>query len=334
MPFPSNGVPTQVQFSPQAGSQLQVPGSAPVQLNRTHHSVQPSATVQPSNVNINYGAVNLGSDFYLKVLCPENKKEYRTVTLQGLSPEEIDTPTKLKEAISVQCDGLDPENMEVGYYIHSTKLWINSRLDINDVWNSVGRGEKLTLWCLNTTPRQPLKRKRESAQGNGEDSQGQASKCACSSQGQSTVEERRAKAKGYEQKLVELHKDKWTSFQYKLWAEMLVCGTHTSVDEPPSASMFSRESKRSSSGLAANSSLNDTVVSGMMTMMNSLCQALVPKSAGTTCGSPIKRAELRGTYMKQLSELKQLRDGGILDQEEYEEQRLDIIKLMRQLNQK
>ena len=38
--------------------------------------------------------------------------------------------------------------------------------------------------------------------------------------------------------------------------------------------------------------------------------------------------------MKQLSELKQLRDGGILDQEEYEEQRLDIIKLMRQLNQK
>ena len=38
--------------------------------------------------------------------------------------------------------------------------------------------------------------------------------------------------------------------------------------------------------------------------------------------------------MKQLSELKQLRDSGILDQEEYEEQRLDIIKLMRQLNQK
>ena len=60
------------------------------------------------------------------------------------------------------------------------------------------------------------------------------------------MEERKAKAKEYEQKLVELHKDKWTSFQYKLWAEMLVCGTHTSLDEPPSASMFSTESKRSS----------------------------------------------------------------------------------------
>ena len=46
----------------------------------------------------------------------------------------------------------------------------------------------------------------------------------------------------------------------------------------------------------------------------------------------MKRAELRGTYMKQLAELKQFRDSGILDQEEYEEQRSDIIKLMRQLN--
>ena len=114
-----------------------------------------------------------------------------------------------------------------------------------------------------------------------------------------------------------------------------MCGTHTSVDDPPSASVFSRESKRPSSGLAANSSLND-VVSGMMTVMSSLCQALVPKPSGPTCSSPVKKAELRGTYMymKQLTELKQFQDGGILDEEEDEEQRLDIIKLMRQLNQK
>ena len=87
MPFPSSGVSTQVQFSPQAG--LQPPGSAQVQLNRAHCSVQQST--QPT--------VNSGrNDFYLKVLCPENKKEFKTVSLHGLSPEIIDTPTKLKEA--------------------------------------------------------------------------------------------------------------------------------------------------------------------------------------------------------------------------------------------
>ena len=94
--------------------------------------------------------------------------------MRGLSPEKIDTPTQRKEAISVRCDGLDPQSMEVGYYSHSTKLWINSRLDI-DVWNNVGRGEKRMLWCLTTT-RQPQKRKRDSTQGSGEDSQGQSSK--------------------------------------------------------------------------------------------------------------------------------------------------------------
>ncbi len=47
-----------------------------------------------------------GSDFYLKVLCPENKKDYKTVTLRGLSPDNIDSPTKLKEAGSRHGCGL------------------------------------------------------------------------------------------------------------------------------------------------------------------------------------------------------------------------------------
>ena len=57
----------------------------------------------------------------------------------------------------------------------------------------------------------------------------------------------------------------------------------------------------------------------------------VMNAASSTGGSPVKRAELRGMYMKQLTELKQLRNESILNEEEYEEQRSDIIKLIRQL---
>ena len=54
-------------------------------------------------------AANLGNhDFYLKVLSTENKK-YKTVTLSAVSRENIDTPTKLKEVISTQSDGLNPD---------------------------------------------------------------------------------------------------------------------------------------------------------------------------------------------------------------------------------
>lgn len=63
-------------------------------------------------------------DLYLKVLSPGNKKDFNTVKLRGLNKEHIDTPAKLKTVISMQCDGLSSENMEVGYFIQSKKLTI------------------------------------------------------------------------------------------------------------------------------------------------------------------------------------------------------------------
>ena len=33
--------------------------------------------------------------------------------------------------------------MKVGYYSHSKKMWINSLLDLGDVWNSISRGRSL-----------------------------------------------------------------------------------------------------------------------------------------------------------------------------------------------
>ena len=57
--------------------------------------------------------------------------------------------------------------------------------------------------------------------------------------------------------------------------------------------------------------------------MNTLCQALTPIPKVTSSErkqvglSPMKRAELCSTYLKQLSELRQLHDNGILTEEEY-----------------
>ena len=70
------------------------------------------------------------------MLCPENK-DYKTVTLRSLFEENIDSHSALKELIFEQCERLNPLNMEVGYFIHSKKVWINSRLDINDIWKIV-----------------------------------------------------------------------------------------------------------------------------------------------------------------------------------------------------
>ena len=47
----------------------------------------------------------------------------------------------------------------------------------------------------------------------------------------------------------------------------------------------------------------------------------------------MKKAELYSTYLKQLGELRQLRDNRILTEEEYEEQREDLIDSIRNLKE-
>lgn len=76
---------------------------------------------------------------------------------------------------------------------------------------------------------------------------------------------------------------------------------------------------------------------GMMNIMNTLCQALTPKviqlERRQVGLSPMKKTELRSIYLKQLSELRQLRDNGIPSKDEYEEQREDLIESMFKLNE-
>jgi hypothetical protein len=74
----------------------------------------------------------------------------------------------------------------------------------------------------------------------------------------------------------------------------------------------------------------------MVSVIDKLCSALTPnrekeKAASTLTLSPMKRAELRSTYIKQLGELKSLNENGILSEDEYKEQREDLVELMRQL---
>lgn len=78
----------------------------------------------------------------------------------------------------------------------------------------------------------------------------------------------------------------------------------------------------------------------MVSAIDKLCNALTPKQVGnekraiTSTLSSMKNAELRGTYRKQLSERRQLHENGVLTEDEYVEQREELVQLMRQLKDK
>ena len=223
--------------------------------------------------------------------------------------------------------------MELGYFNQTKKVWINNRLDVNDLWNLVARGDTLTLWCTGVSPSQSgrnSKRNREE-RDTGENVDHEPPKKM------TRVEERKALADEYEAKLKEKHADKYSRFQYKFWAEMLAHDQHKSFDDPPGHSMFNRESKEGRRG-QTHAQSDETVVKSMLSVMTSLCGALTPTQSHeripTSTSSPMRKAELRSTYLKQLSELRLLHESSVLSEEEYEEQRMDIVELMRQLKQK
>ena len=99
------------------------------------------------------------------------------------------------------------------------------------------------------------------------------------------------------------------------------------------AAIFRRDSKS-----WKQPDLNNTVVDGMLNVMNTLCQALTPTKQVTVgqqqCSYSLPEflthetsSAIHSSYLKQLSELRDLYDIGVL----HEEQRSDLVNLLRKL---
>ena len=97
----------------------------------------------------------------------------------------------------------------------------------------VESGTKVTLWCNDSIAVNKSSHGKHAHLDAENDSNRKKQKL-------SSMDEKKALAEEHEQQLREKHGDKYTRFQYKLWAEMLTSGVHTDLDEPPAASMFSR----------------------------------------------------------------------------------------------
>ena len=118
-------------------------------------------------------AVQQGYSVYLKVLSPSNKKDFSMFTLRNVNPDELSTLDELKEEIFVQCgEGSQlPRTLEfkIGYFRRSQKLWINNKHDLDDAWDIIRSGERLTLWALGIAGKSSKKRTRTSFDSDDDD---------------------------------------------------------------------------------------------------------------------------------------------------------------------
>ena len=64
-----------------------------------------------------------------------------------------------------------PRTLEfkIGHFHHSQKLWINNKHDLDDAWDIIRSGERLTLWALGIAGKSSKKRTRTSFDSDDDD---------------------------------------------------------------------------------------------------------------------------------------------------------------------
>ena len=129
----------------------------------------------------------------------------------------------------------------------------------------------------------------------------------------------------------------YTQMQFRIWAELIVGGM-CSIDRPPcNNSMFKRAgagdgaSKRNESHVTQ--ALTNVITAALSAKDNQESQQSTPRPS-TSISNPAKLIENHSKLYKQLSELKNLKGCGVLDDEEYATEKATIMDLLKQLSSK
>lgn len=306
------------------GSQLNFPQSphVPRQVIVTPISAAHTVTHTPSPPLI--------SKVLIKVVKRDGKKaEGKTFTLRNLDPTKIKTRDNLKTLIRAQLQGdIRSGDFDVGYLQNSSVVSLRSREDIQEVMSNAAKGTKVTLWCdglqsVSAVGNKAKKRKQQDDASSDESDSEPRKK--------SKVEEKDDKIQKIIQDLHAKFDKAYTPMQYRIWSEMVVGGVHTSLDTAPTNPLFLRAGgaypKKSPS---ATEALTKAVVD--------IASALTPRSVPTTTSqahvvnSPAKVIDGRSKCYRQLSDLKNLMESGLLSNEEYQREREAIMNTLKKLS--
>ena len=131
---------------------------------------------------------------------------------------------------------------------------------------------------------------------------------------------------GILQKLQANHGKSFSPMQYRIWAEMHAGGYHPSLDEAPTNSMFLR-----AGGATPKSRSTADTVSQTITQLTPQILSTPTSTSTVSSSSPAKMIDNRSKCYKQLSEIKNLNQAGILSDEEYMTEREAIMEVLKSI---
>ena len=107
---------------------------------------------------------------------------------------------------------------------------------------------------------------------------------------------------------------------------MIIAKTHDDMDNPPKVPMITGSVQRQ----PCSESLTDAITSAASAVAKAFSPTTPPSSQTMIC-SPSKTVDIRMKNLEQLRILQQLREDGILNEEEFSMQKQIVIKSLSQL---
>ena len=250
---------------------------------------------------------------YSVKIVPKKKAEYVVQKLHGIT-KRFDTIEELKQAVNEACQGkVSLENfgyIEPGRGVKGKQRWLACSEDLEELYE-VHQGKKeILLWC-NVTNHAP--RKRAHSPDSEEESE---SRKQPKSSRYAKFTDKMTEVEAIEAELREKHADGvYNEHQLRSWAHLIQMKKHSSYDTPPDKP-FWRTTQRSKS--MASGTTNASLILG--------------GHEGTSSrDSPGKRINMRGKCMEQLMQLHKLFENGVINQEQYEEMKSDIMGEVKKL---
>ena len=233
----------------------------------------------------------------------------------------------LKTLIRNQLSGdIITDDFDVGFLDGSNTIRIRTKEDLAEVRSELLKQRKVTLRCdglaiqgKNTGP--PQKRIKD---GDVDESK------ACKKK----QLDREGKVQKAVDSLKEKHASLYTVMQMRIWAEMIVSGMYSDMDEPPNTSMFIRAGGGKNPSSNKQSLVTQAITDAATALTNVLSPKQTPSSDSNkvSSSSPAKVIENRSILYKQLNELRELYKGGILTEDEYKSEKGSIMELLRNLS--
>ncbi len=209
----------------------------------------------------------------------------------------------------------NPDLFVLGYIVkRGGKRGIEKELDLASMYTQFDKGDPITLYCEIKAIISVPKRKRKTITDSDSD-----------------VEDHESEVKKAADKLKEKHQENYDKRQLTLWGRMIVNKQWKSYDDPPDVPLITGGLRK----FPRKETISEAITGAALAFAKAISPQTNQQSSKTPIQSgvsPMSKARVSSEYITQLKLLQQLRDCGVLSDDEFMEQKSIALDNIRSIN--